>query len=235
MTIKIFADGADVRVIAQQANDHRIAGFTTNPSLMRAAGIGRYRAGSESILRAARGKPVSIEVLSDDPENMRREALGIAALASHAIVKVPVVNSVGESMAPLIADLAKEGVRLNVTAVFTRKQVEGLCKAIGKTKSAMLIVSVFAGRIGDAGVDPLEHVAECREVLRKGIPTAEMLWASSRQAYDAVLAERADCEIITMTADLIAKLALRGKDLEVYSRETSAMFYRDAEASKYVL
>lgn len=238
--IKIFADGADVRVIVQQAEDPRIAGFTTNPSLMRAAGIGKYRAGASSLLRAARSKPVSIEVLSDDFENMAREARGIAELAPNAVVKVPIVNSKGESCAPLIAELAREGLRLNVTAVFTPKQVEALTQAVvgkGKTSGAgaTMIVSVFAGRIGDAGVDPLDHVTKCREVLRKSMPRAEMLWASARQAYDVHLAEAAGCEIITMTSDLIRKLALRGKDLDLYSRETATQFYLDAAGAGYAL
>lgn len=232
--IKIFADGADSNVIASLARDGKIAGFTTNPSLMRAVGVPLYRAGALVILAAAAGKPVSIEILSDNVKDAEREARGIAELGSNAVVKVPVVNSKGASMVGLIAKLAGEGLPLNVTAVFTRDQVVEVGRALGKAKASATI-SIFAGRIADTGVDPLKHVSECRKALRDACPSAQMLWASSRQVYDVALAQRAGCEIITLTPDLIAKLQLTGKDLGEYSNETAAQFLRDAAASGYAL
>ncbi len=247
MTIKLFADGADLDAIRRLAADPRIAGFTTNPTLVRRAGHPRYRAFIAEALRAARSKPVSVEVLHDDEENLLREARGIAALGQNAVVKVPVVDSHGQPLAGAIAPLAGEGVPLNVTAVFTVEQVREVGRALSGGKPgrrrivtsqgpiAPAIVSVFAGRVADAGVNPLAHVTACREALREACPRAEMLWASPRQAYDVALAERAGCEIITMTPDLIDKLALRGKDLAEYSRETAAQFARDAQEAGYEL
>jgi transaldolase len=232
VAIKIYADGAAVDKIAELARDDRVAGFTTNPSLMRASGVQWYRAGAEAILHAARGKPVSVEILADDADNMEREAHGIAKLAKNVVVKVPVVNSRGEYMGPLIRRLCADGIPINVTAVFTVDQVRSVGEAI-EGKSA--IVSVFAGRIADAGVDPLAHVTKCCRALHEVCPGAEMLWASSRQVYDLRLAEQAGCDIITMSVDLLGKMRLLGKDLDEYSRETSAQFHRDAQASEYVL
>lgn len=252
MAIKIFADGADLEQMRGLAGDSRIAGFTTNPSLARKAGVVRYRAFAQLALDYARGKPVSIEVLSDDFTEMGRQARAIAALGKNAFVKIPVTDSAGKSSESLIVELAKEGVSLNVTAVFTSEQVADVGAALngfnlvtprdrkrvrlrGLEVVGPAIVSVFAGRIADAGVDPLVHVTECRKVLRYACPRAEMLWASPRQAYDAVLAEKAGCEIITMGFDLIAKLMLRGKDLAEYSRETVAMFAADVRAAGFEL
>lgn len=247
MTIKLFADGADLDAIRRLAADPRIAGFTTNPTLVRRAGHPRYRAFITEALRTARSKPVSVEVLHDDEENLLREARGIVALGKNAVVKVPVVDSRGQALAGAIAILASEGVPLNVTAVFTVEQVQEVGRALSGGKPgrrrintsqgppAPAIVSVFAGRIADAGVDPLAHVTACREVLREACPRAEMLWASPRQVYDVALAERAGCEVITMTPDLIDKMVLRGKDLAEYSRETAAQFARDAQEAGYEL
>lgn len=234
MTIKIFADGADLVKMRTLVLDPRIVGFTTNPTLARAAGVERYRAFGQKALEIAGTRPVSIEVTSDVLVEMGRQAREIASWGDNAFVKVPVMTSDGMTACPLIRELSAEGVRLNVTAVFTEKQVYEVGRALSRG-DAPAVVSVFAGRIADAGVDPTEHVGSCRELLHRACPRAEMLWASPRQVYDAVLAERAGCEIITLTPDLIAKLALRGKDLEEYSRETVEMFVRDAKTAGYAL
>lgn len=235
MAIKIYADGADLRKMDELSSDPRIAGFTTNPTLARAAGVSDYRKFCLLALEAARGKPVSLEVLADDPENMLRQANILARLGSNAVVKVPVTNSLGQSTAAVIRELARDEITLNITAVFTTHQVEDIGEALAWRGRGTSIVSVFAGRIADAGTNPLRHMDLCRRILSRACVHAQMLWASPRQLYDLTLAEVAGCEIITMTPDLIAKLPLRGKDLAEYSRETSAMFHRDAMEAGFVL
>lgn len=234
MNIRIYADGAPVDQVARLAALPHVAGFTTNPSLARKAGVANYRAFGKNMLVAASGKPVSIEVLADEPAEIERQAHVIASWGENAVVKIPVMTTDGTPSYRLIRRLAEDGVSLNVTAVFTEEQVREVGHALDHG-NAPAIVSVFAGRIADAGFDPLGHVILCRAALRAACPRAPMLWASTRQAYDAVLAERARCEIITMTPDLIAKLALTGRDLTEYSRETVEMFYRDARAAGFEL
>lgn len=228
MPIKIYADGADLAKMRELANDERIKGFTTNPTLLKKAGVTDYVAFAREALAVASGRPVSFEVLADDFEEMGRQALVIASWGEGAWVKIPVTNTRGESSYDLISKLSVAGVRLNVTAVFTSHQVEEVGRALA-SGSAPAVVSVFAGRIADTGRDAGAHVLVSRKELGFACPRAEMLWASPRQVYDYVLAERAGCEIITMTPDLIAKLVLLGKSLRDYSLETVAMFYRDAQ------
>lgn len=252
MSIKIYLDGADLGAMRSWADDPRIAGFTTNPSLAFASGITRYRAFAERALEIARGLPVSIEVLADNLSEIGRQARAIAAMGDNAVVKIPVVNSLGQSTAAVVDDLAGSGIKLNVTAVFTPAQTSEVGRALSGELSSTLVggkraavsrapriipavVSVFAGRVADAGVDPLEHVKKCRDSLRAACPRAEMLWASARQVYDVVLAERAGCEIITLSPALLSKLRLVGKDLEAYSRETAAEFAADALAAGFEL
>lgn len=235
--IKIYADGADLNDPIWQSP--QVDGFTTNPSLMRRAGVSNYPAFACTALRMAGSRPVSFEVLADDLSEMRRQALVIASWGYRAYVKVPVMTTQGASAAGLVADLAGQGVPLNITAVFTVKQVEevgralarGLAECLYSTLESPPLVSVFAGRIADAGLDPGRHLRYCRTVLREECPVAEMLWASPRQVRDLLIAEDAGCEIITMTPDLIGKRQLLGKDLAEFSRETVQMFYDDACAS----
>lgn len=232
MPVEVYVDGADLNQIRTFARDPRIAGVTTNPTLARAAGVTHYRDFCERALAAADGKPVSLEVLADDLPEMERQAELLAGLGSNAVVKIPVMTTSGVSTAPIIAALATRGVPLNITAVFTVKQVFAVGQALGDAGG---IVSVFAGRIADTGRNPRTVVTLCRDQLRIYCPHARMLWASPRQVYDVVLAERAGCEIITMTPSLIAKIALRGKDLDEYSRETVEMFARDAREAGFEL
>lgn len=231
--IRIFADCASLSDIRELARNPRISGFTTNPSLARKAGVTNYRDFALEALEIAGAMPVSIEVLSDDFAEMRRQALIIAGLGENAYVKIPVINSRGDSSVGLISELAHEGVRLNVTAVFTFEQIEGVRDALRPARAP--VVSVFAGRLADAGVAPQEHIALCGRLLRATCPEAQVLWASSRQVYDLILAERARANIITLAPDLIAKLGLWGKDLNEFSRETVAMFAADAAAAGFSL
>lgn len=234
MTIKIYLDGADLSVMRSWADDPRVEGFTTNPSLARASGVVSYRAFAERALAIAGGRPVSIEVLADDLEDMEWQARVIAALGDSAFVKIPVVNSKRQSTAALVRRLAEDGIRLNVTAVFTREQVRRVGHAL-KSSASPAVVSVFAGRVADSGVDPSAHVAECCRVLRDVCPRAHMLWASARQIYDVLLAERTGCDVITLPGTLLSKLRFFGRDLEEYSCATAAEFYVDSCAAGFEL
>lgn len=237
--IRIYADGADLAKMRELADDPRIAGFTTNPSLLRKAGVTDYAAFAREALAIASGRPVSFEVLADDWEEMHRQALVISAWSPLAYVKIPITNTQKESAAPLLRMLRAEGVRLNVTAVFTREQVDGTTAALlsaGVPGEALCpIISIFAGRIADAGVDPAQQVRYCAWPLAVKHAGIDLLWASPRQVYDLILAERAGCDIITMTPDLIAKMSNIGKQLGQFSLETVEMFYRDAQASGLTL
>lgn len=226
--MQIYLDSADLSVMRRWSLDARVAGFTTNPSLARAAGHhGNYIEFAREALHIAGGRPVSIEVLSDDVSEMVRQARVLAELGEGILVKVPIINSEGQSTESAISTLAAEGVGLNVTAVFTRDQAVAAGQALCRG-SAPAVVSVFAGRISDAGVDPRIHVGMCMSDLKWSCFRARGLWASARQVYDVELAMQARCDIITLPPALLAKLALRGKDLHEYSRETAAEFARDA-------
>lgn len=234
--IQIYADGADVSEIRRLAPDDRIAGFTTNPTLAKQSGVTDYQEFIKMALDAAGGKPVSIEVLADDLDGMARQARVIVVQGVNAVVKIPVMNSHGSPTYDLIVELAREGIQLNVTAVFTVEQVQKIGRALRlASTSASAIVSVFAGRIADAWVDPVAHVRACRFALYHGWPSAQMLWASPRQSYDVMLAESAGCDIITLTPALIAKMSVAGTDLHEYSRQTAEMFHKDALAAGYQL
>lgn len=225
-------DTADLSEMGKAAGN--VVGWTTNPTLMRRAGVTDYRDFARGALALAGDRPVSFEVFADDFAGMHAQALEIASWGDNAYVKVPVTNTQGQLSVELVSALSGAGVRLNVTAVFTARQTSHVASALSRG-TGPAIVSVFAGRIADTGLDPVEVVRNCRTLLRNRCPRAEMLWASPRQTRDLVLAEEAGCEIITMTPDLIAKLALLGKDLEEYSQETVAMFYRDARDAGYKL
>lgn len=221
--VSIFADGADLAAIRKLAQDPRVDGMTTNPSLMRRAGIQDYRSFARAVLEAANGKPVSFEVLADDLDGMERQAREIASWGN-VYVKVPITNAAGLFTGPVIAALSDDGIRVNVTAVLSYSQAQ---RAWGCLERPGNIVSIFAGRIADTGTDPVPLVRSFTEIARRN--GTRVLWASTRQVYDVVLAEQAGADIITLTPDLIAKLSLRGKNLEQYSLETVQQFQRDAE------
>ena len=232
LRVKLFADGADLSVIAAMAANSLIKGFTTNPTLMRKAGISDYVAFSRDVLRVVPDRPVSFEVFSDDFAGMEAQALEIASWGSNVFVKVPVTNTKGESAAPLVARLARAGVQLNVTAIMTEPQVEEIAKALSPTVASF--VSVLAGRIADTGVDPVPVIARSLELLRDR-PLAEVIWASPREVLNVFQADAVGCHVVTATAGVLDKLALVGKDLTAYSLETVEMFHTDAVAAGFTI
>lgn len=233
LRIKIFMDGAEVTSMkAAIADMPYIKGFTTNPTLMRKAGVTDYASFAKQAIAAVNGFPISFEVFSDDLDEMEREARVIRSWGGNTSVKIPVTNTKGVSTAPLIEKLSAEGIPLNVTAILTLSQVRSVCAALDpKTPS---IVSVFAGRIADTGVDPVPMMSEACRILKER-PQAELLWASPRELLNVFHADQCGCHIITATPDVLAKLKLVGKDLSAYSLETVKMFYNDAQASNFRL
>lgn len=230
MRIKIFQDGADLDAMIAARASGRVQGFTTNPSLMRKAGVKDYKAFALKAIAAIPDLPISFEVFSDDFAVMEREAREIRSWGGNTHVKIPVINTKGESAAPLIRKLAKEGFSLNVTAILTLDQVKTVATALDAATRS--IVSVFAGRIADTGVDPMPVMTESAKLLAS-LPKAELLWASSREFLNVIQAESCGCHIITATPDIVAKLPLLGKDLRQVSLETVKTFYEDARASGF--
>jgi transaldolase len=223
---KIFADGADLDQILQLAPDSRIKGFTTNPSLMWKAGLTDYSEFAKRLLERITDKAISFEVVADDEDDIRRQAHVISTWGGNIYVKVPVTTSAGRSLAPLVRELSEDGIKVNVTALMTPDQVDVIAHAL--RDGAPICVSVFAGRIADAGVEPLPIMSQSVEILESVAPEAELIWASPREVLNLVQADSIGCHIITMTNDLIAKLDLLGKDLNEYSLETVQMFRSDA-------
>lgn len=230
LTIKIFADGADLKGMKEAAAQPGISGFTTNPTLMRQAGVSDYKSFALDVLKIIPDRPVSFEVFADDLPTMEAQAREIASWGDNVYVKIPVTNTRGDFAGPIISRLSAAGVKLNVTAVMTNDQVTRIAEALAETTPA--IVSVFAGRIADTGRDPVPLMREALARLR-GRPAAELLWASPRELLNIFQADEIGCHIITVTNDLIRKLALVGKDLDRYSLETVAMFYKDAVSSAF--
>ena len=209
-----------------------VSGFTTNPTLMRKAGISDYKTFAQKAITAIPDLPISFEVFSDDFDMMEKEAHEIASWGGDTYIKIPITNTKGTSAAPLISKLSKEGFSLNVTAMLTLDQVETVAAAADA--GSRTIVSVFAGRIADTGVDPVPIMAEAVQML-KPLPKAELLWASPREVLNVSQAEACGCHIITATPDIIAKIPLLGKDLDQYSLDTVKMFHDDARAAGFKL
>lgn len=236
LSIKLFADGADLSSILEMRKDPSIRGFTTNPTLMRKAGIRDYEAFARELLSAVPDRPVSLEVFADEWGEMERQARKIASWGAEAgaevNVKIPVTNTRGESAARLVERLSADGVAVNVTAIMTLAQVRDVAEALAETTPA--IVSVFAGRIADTGLDPTPIMAEAVRILEER-PEAELLWASPRELLNVFQADEVGCHIITATPDILKKLALYRKDLGEFSRETVEMFRRDALAAGYAI
>ena len=230
LKVKIFADGADLTGILEMYKSPLIKGFTTNPTLMRKAGVTDYEAFARNLLESVTDRPVSFEVFADDFASMISQGRAIASWGKNVNVKVPVMTTGGEFTGPVLQALASEGVVLNVTAIMGTGQVRDVAGALDPAVPA--IVSVFAGRIADTGIDPVPHMRECKAILSSQ-PKAELLWASPRELLNIFQADEIGCEIITCTNDMIGKLNLVGKDLDQYSRETVQMFYRDATASAF--
>jgi transaldolase len=232
LKVKIFADGADrAGMLAMYAKPF-IRGFTTNPTLMRKAGIADYRAFAREMLNAIPDRPISFEVFADDTPEMQRQAYEIASWSDNVYVKIPITNTRAEDTYALVHTLAHSGVKVNVTAIMTLEQVRMIGAAVVGGESCL--VSVFAGRIADTGRDPKSLMNEAVQLLRNA-PNAELLWASPRELLNIFDAESVGCHVITVTNDVLSKLELLGKDLDEYSLETVRMFHRDAQAAGYVL
>jgi transaldolase len=230
--VKIFADGANKADMLRMYADPRIQGFTTNPTLMRHAGITDYAAFAKDVLESIHDRPISFEVFSDDFAEMERQALRIASWGANVFVKIPVSNTKSETSYELIRRLAERDVQLNVTAVMTLAQVREVSAALGN--HAPSNVSIFAGRIADTGLDPVPIMAEAVDVCRR-YPNQEVIWASPRELLNIVQAGEIGCHIITVTPDILKKLPLIGKDLEEYSLDTVKMFHGDATAAGFRL
>ncbi len=230
--IKIFADGADLAGILEMTRNPLISGFTTNPTLMRKAGITDYEAFAKQVLAEVSRLPISFEVFSDELPDMERQALKISSWAENVYVKIPATNTRGESTRPVVESLARAGVKLNITAMTTPAHIAGMLPVLAGGPPA--IVSVFAGRVADSGRDPVPLMHECLAII-EDTPNIELLWASPREILNLVQADAIGCQIITMTNDLIAKIPLLGKDLDEFALDTVRMFDRDAKAAGFRL
>jgi transaldolase len=233
LKIHIYADGADKAGILDLYAKPYIKGLTTNPTLMNKAGIKDYEAFAKDILQTVTAKPISLEVFADDFPEMKRQALKIASWGKNVYVKIPITNTRAESAIPLIRELAAQNVQLNVTALLTLEQVKAVAGALNPAVPS--VVSVFAGRIADTGVDPMGIMRESRKLLA-GQPKAELLWASVREVLNIIQAEQSGCQIVTVQHDILAKAAkLLGMDLTALSLDTVKMFAKDAAAAGYKL
>jgi transaldolase len=232
LQVKIFADGADLDSILELARNPWIKGFTTNPTLMRKAGIKDYESFGRALTRAIPDRPFSFEVLSDDFDEMEAQALAIASWGYNVYVKIPITNTRGETSAPLIHRLTHQGVKVNVTALMTLDQVDDVLPSLRYGPASC--ISIFAGRIADAGVDPLPILRGAIERIGPH-PEIGLIWASPRELFNVVQAHEIGCHIITVTHDLLKKLPLLGKDLTEYSLDTVKMFFEDARAAGFTL
>lgn len=230
--IGIYADGARIPEMVAACRDHLADGFTTNPTLMARAGVPDYRAFAREALEQVVDMPISFEVFADDLDEMGEQAREIASWGSNVFVKVPVVNTRGESTVPLVRDLVGEGLRLNVTAILSLEQVAEVLDALPPEEPA--IVSIFAGRVADTGRDPVPHM-ERAVAMAASHPGVRVLWASPREVLNLYQARDCGCDLIAITPDLLGKISLRGKDLVEFSRETVQMFFDDAVRAGYTL
>lgn len=232
LRIKIFADGADEESISQLALNPLIKGFTTNPTLMKAAGVTDYESFSRRVLERVGEAPVSFEVFADDFSEMERQARKIATWGRNVYVKIPITNTRSQSSASLLRRLSSAGIRLNVTALLTLDQVQTATDNLEADVPA--IISVFAGRIADTGVDPVPLMEQALEIMRPH-PKLELIWASPREILNVIQADMIGCHIITVTPDILKKLPIIGRDLREYSLDTVKMFHRDALAAGFTL
>lgn len=232
LSVKIFADGADLSSMQELYRRPYVKGFTTNPTLMRKAGVGDYREFARQVLQAIPDRPISFEVFSDEFEDMARQAREIASWGEHVYVKIPVTNTRSESACELVRSLTKSGVKVNVTAIFSLAQVRDVVGALDG--GAPACVSVFAGRVADTGYDPVPLMSAAVEMLRVA-PNTELIWASPRELLNVFQADEIGCHIITVTSDILEKLSLVGKDLEDYSLDTVKMFYNDARQAGFAI
>jgi transaldolase len=228
----MFADGADLYAIEKMCQDERVKGFTTNPTLMRSAGVQDYLTFAKSAASIVYPRPISLEVFSDEFDQMERQANVLNQIRENVYVKIPVTNTRGESTVNLVSKLSKSGIKVNVTAVFTPNQVAQFSQALSFNVPS--IISVFAGRIADSGVDPVPLMNQYARIVHQ-VKNAEILWASPREILNLRQAEDAGCDIITMTSDLWKKIGNLDKSLDDFSLETVRMFYNDARESGFIL
>ena len=226
LKVKIFADGADLDEMLSIYKKKIVSGFTTNPTLMKRAGVEDYTDFAKRVLGEIQDMPVSFEVFSDEFDVMEKEADVLASYGKNVYVKIPITNSRGESSVPLIGRLAKKGRQLNITSVFTTNQVKNVLAVLPEDSTS--IISIFAGRVADAGIDPEDVMKEAKKICREtGHEYVELLWASCREVFNVVQADRCETDIITVTSDVLNKIHLIGKDLEEFSVETVQQLYND--------
>jgi transaldolase len=232
LKIKLFADGANIDGMVSMANLQYISGLTTNPTLMRKAGITDYQKFAKEVLEHIKDKPISFEVFSDDINEMKIQGRKLAALGKNVNVKIPITNTKGESTFDVVRYLGDLGISVNVTAIMTVNQVESIIGAINSETANY--ISVFAGRIADTGQNPIPIMSECLELLNSK-PNSELIWASPRELLNIFQAEEIGCHVITATNEILDKLRILGKDLDEYSRETVLMFHEDAQRSGFTI
>jgi transaldolase len=230
LKVKIFADGADLQEMIGMSEKSYISGLTTNPTLMRKAGVLDYRKFARDVLAEIQSKPISFEVFSDDLTEMKNQALEIASWGENVYVKIPISNTLGFSTSDVVYELTTAGVKVNVTAIMTPKQVEEIATSLNPKIPSY--ISVFAGRIADTGRDPIPTLKRSLEILQSN-PSAELIWASPRELLNVIQADQINCHVITATKDILAKLTLLGHNLEEYSLDTVKMFRNDALASAF--
>lgn len=228
--VKIFADGADLPTMREMSTKPFIQGLTTNPTLMRKAGISDYKKFAREVLELIQQKPISFEVFSDDFNEMIKQAIEISSWGDNVNVKIPITNSKGDSTTQVIKELSGRGISLNITAILTPKQVKSVVEVLNENSKAF--ISVFAGRIADTGRDPIPFMEEALEIMKEK-PKSELIWASPRELLNVIQADSIGCHVITATSDILKKLEIIGKDLNQYSLETVKMFRDDALASGY--
>ena len=232
MNIEIYSDGANFDQIIRLAQSPLIRGITTNPSLMRKSGVTDYIYFCKTISREVTNKPLSFEIVADEENEMKRQALILGELAENVFVKIPHINTKGISMKNLIKDLVENSLKLNITAVTTLKQVNTFIDSLSNERQS--IVSLFAGRIADTGIDPKPIAKSIKNLIEeKNLSNCKLLWASTREVFNIYEADEIGCDIITVTADIIKKLDLKGKNLDEFSRETVQMFFDDANSSGF--
>ncbi len=230
--ISIFADGADLKSIKRNLKNKLISGFTTNPTLMRKSGVKDYEQFSKKVAKIVYPKTISLEVFSDDIDEMYKQAKIISSWKKNIFVKIPIVNSKGASTNQIIQKLSDENINLNITAIFTVNQIKSVVKILNKKSNTIL--SIFAGRIADSGRDPKITIKKALKICKK-YSKIKILWASTREAYNIIEAETIGCDIITASDDIFNKLNIFNKDLNLFSIETVKMFYDDAKSSGYFI
>jgi len=232
LRVKIFADGADCARVAERCREPWIKGFTTNPTLMRGAGVADYRTFAKELLALVPDRPISFEVIADDLAEIDRQAREIATWGENVFVKVPVTNTRRETMARVARSLAGDGIKVNVTAVMTVPQVAEAASWLAEGPAGF--VSVFAGRVADTGRDPMPIMTSALERMAS-YPHLELIWASPREVLNVIQADAIGCHVITVTDSILERLPTLGRDLDEFSLDTVKMFHRDAEAAGYAL